>query len=792
MLSDGLQLLGASTATNFSIENGAALPGSGNIGELFYRTGAGAGLYVFNGTTWALVSAEGGGFSGDYNDLINKPTLFSGDYDDLTDKPTLFSGDYADLTNKPTLFNGTFASLTGTPTTLAGYGITDAQALDADLTAIAGLAGTSGILTKTAANTWALDTTSYLSTADTTIVRTTGDQSIAGTKTFTGNVTIGNLTVSGTTTTVNSETVNIADNILELNSNFMTGDPTEDAGIQIRRGDNGVVRFFWDEANDRFTMHDGAATPNYQSLYTTATITAGTFVGALTGNASTATALATARTINGASFDGTANISFTSDAVNEGTTNLYHTTARASAAAPVQSVFGRTGAVSLTSSDVTSALGFTPADAGDLGDYLPLAGGVITGDLGIGVTPGFKLDVNGTGRVTELLLSNGASSGSLGTTPGWFSPANGVAALSTNGAERLRIDGVGNIGVGMVPVKTLSIYGATPVLQLCNSTTGTTAGDGFQLFQSGVNTVFENQDNGYQAWYTGGSERLRIDNAGNIGIGTSPGVKLDVNGIGRVTELLLSNGASSGQMGTTPGWFSPASGVAALSTNGAERLRVDSAGNVGIGTASPTSTPASRLVVGSGSSDQGMTIYPGTAGTGSLHFSDTSTEKASIKWAASDGALRFGAGNAERLVIAADGRVYAKNIHNNAGSVTGTANQYIASGTYTPTLTAGTNISSTVSRQASWIRVGNVVTVAGQFEAVATASGDSTIDLSLPIASNFTTAYQAGGTANDYSSNNYSAAFDADTTNDRVVVRWRTQTGTTTGRFSYSFSYEIV
>ena len=38
------------------------------------------------------------------------------------------------------------------------------QAYDADLSAIAGLAGTSGILTKTAANSWALDTSTYLTT----------------------------------------------------------------------------------------------------------------------------------------------------------------------------------------------------------------------------------------------------------------------------------------------------------------------------------------------------------------------------------------------------------------------------------------------------------------------------------------------------------------------------------------------------------------------------------------------------------------------------------------------------
>jgi hypothetical protein len=40
-------------------------------------------------------------------------------------------------------FDGTFTSLTGKPTTLAGYGITDAQPLDSDLTSIAALATTS-------------------------------------------------------------------------------------------------------------------------------------------------------------------------------------------------------------------------------------------------------------------------------------------------------------------------------------------------------------------------------------------------------------------------------------------------------------------------------------------------------------------------------------------------------------------------------------------------------------------------------------------------------------------------
>lgn len=44
-------------------------------------------------------------FSGNYNDLINKPQIFSGSYLDLTNRPVLFNGDYNNLVNKPDLSN---------------------------------------------------------------------------------------------------------------------------------------------------------------------------------------------------------------------------------------------------------------------------------------------------------------------------------------------------------------------------------------------------------------------------------------------------------------------------------------------------------------------------------------------------------------------------------------------------------------------------------------------------------------------------------------------------------------
>ena len=121
-----------------------------------------------------------------------------------------------------------------------------------------------------------------------------------------GNATIQNLTVSGTTTTVNSNDVNIADSTLTLNSDE-TGTPSQDAGIVIERGTEANKSFIWDESEDKWSTGGE-------------TIVAGSFegplTGAVTGNADTATALQTSRTIQltgdvtgSAAFDGTSNVS---------------------------------------------------------------------------------------------------------------------------------------------------------------------------------------------------------------------------------------------------------------------------------------------------------------------------------------------------------------------------------------------------------------------------------------------------------------------------------------------------
>ncbi len=93
-----------------------------------------------------------------------------------------------------------------------------------------------------------------------------------------GNLVVGgNLTVSGTTTSINTETISLADNIIDLNSNFTTGTPTENSGIRVVRGDLNAVQVRWNESTDKWEFtNDGT---NYSTV---AGIESPTFTGTVT------------------------------------------------------------------------------------------------------------------------------------------------------------------------------------------------------------------------------------------------------------------------------------------------------------------------------------------------------------------------------------------------------------------------------------------------------------------------------------------------------------------------------
>lgn len=85
-----------------------------------------------------------------------------------------------------------------------------------------------------------------------------------------GAVTIaGDLTVNGTTTTVNSNTVEIGDNIILLNRDE-TGTPSQHAGIEIERGTATNVYLRWNETSDIWQVFE--PNPNNSNTLTTANL----------------------------------------------------------------------------------------------------------------------------------------------------------------------------------------------------------------------------------------------------------------------------------------------------------------------------------------------------------------------------------------------------------------------------------------------------------------------------------------------------------------------------------------
>ena len=199
------------------------------------------------------------------------------------------------LSNSAVIVGSTSIALGATATTLAG--ITDITAGSIN---IAG---------------------NVIKSVDSTIVEIGGGDGLS----VAGNLTVaGNFTVSGDTTTLSSTNTVITDKLYEL-ANGTTGTPSGDAGIVIERGNESNAFIGYDESEDKFKVgvgtFTGASTGNL--TITTGTLLAnieGNVTGAVTGNADTATALASAVNIAGQSFDG-------SSAINIASTDLSNTAA---------------------------------------------------------------------------------------------------------------------------------------------------------------------------------------------------------------------------------------------------------------------------------------------------------------------------------------------------------------------------------------------------------------------------------------------------------------------------------
>ena len=100
----------------------------------------------------------------------------------------------------------------------------------------------------------------------TTVANPTGAQTGFSHSTLTYNpstetLNVTNLVVSGTTSTINTEEINLADNIILLNSDYAGSSPTEDAGIEVERGTvDSNVSLIWDENANRWAFTNDGTT----------------------------------------------------------------------------------------------------------------------------------------------------------------------------------------------------------------------------------------------------------------------------------------------------------------------------------------------------------------------------------------------------------------------------------------------------------------------------------------------------------------------------------------------------
>jgi hypothetical protein len=147
--------------------------------------------------------------------------------------------------------------------------------------------------------------------------------------------------------------------------------------------------------------------------------------------------------------------------------------------------------------------------------------------------------LSGTNASNSIYLASGGMTVSTGAGNLGLS-TNGAYPIifSTNSSEYMRLTSSGYLGIGT----------SNPVFTLQVNRIGATAGDivqftdgTYQSIRFGTTTTgmyYNNPNGGYQSWQNSGTEQMRLDSSGNLGLGVTP------SAWGTLKALQIGNGAS--------------------------------------------------------------------------------------------------------------------------------------------------------------------------------------------------------------------------------------------------------
>jgi hypothetical protein len=294
----------------------------------------------------------------------------------------------------------------------------------------------------------------------------------------------------------------------------------------------------------------------------------------------------------------------------------------------------------------------------EAGEFVNASGDVMTGALGI---------IAGSAGSPGLYFSGD-------TNTGIYSPGADQVAISTNGTGRLFVDSSGNVGIGSASDpgaigSRLWIDAASDTYYTIN-TTGSTNLAGIHFRNSNGNgeaRILNNTGGALTFYRSPGNEAMRLDSSGRLGLGTSsPGRRLVIAGDTNTVCAIqgANNGTSSLFLGDTDAesigafTYNHVGNHLEVTVNAAERMRIDSSGRVGIGTA----TPQSLLDVNLGSSGVHATFgYVAGRGLELSIDAAASTGGAGVVYNAKGGGVSgthiFQTDNNERCRLTADGKL---------------------------------------------------------------------------------------------------------------------------------------